>query len=185
MIYEHTISGRKVRTGDIIHTRDGTNSIYTLGFNLLGKLKPGEVDHTIIYIGPGGLCVESGLYGVIMFDCGKKWNSAAMFKKRGLMDTFHAASSVLEGRELPAEKEEKLRIFVRGFVLGCVGKPYNINFLDPDNERALYCSQLVYQAYKNCGIELNVGKTGGFGKYIDKVIFPQEILDNTTLIEQG
>lgn len=182
MIYEFTINGRKVKSGDVISTRDGMNSIYSVGYTVLGKLIPGDVDHTVLYVGPEGLCVEAGIYGVISFNAAHEWSAMAMFEGRGLLDTFHSASSVVGKLGLPVTEEDAVRSFVRAYALGCVGKPYNINFLDPDNERAIYCSQLVYLAYKKAGINLNVGKTGQQGKWFDKVIFPQEILDNSLLI---
>jgi uncharacterized protein YycO len=92
---------------------------------------------------------------------------------------------VLGNRGLSVADEDAVRVFVRAYALGCVGKPYNINFLDPDNERAIYCSQLVYLAYKKAGIDLNIGKTGTQGKWFDKVVFPQEILDNSLLLASG
>jgi hypothetical protein len=184
MVYEFTINGRRLKSGDVISTRDGTNSIFSIGYMALGKLVPGNADHSILYAGPDGLCVEAGIYGVIKFNAGKEWNSEDMFTERGLMDTFSAASSVLGNRGLPLTEENDVRSFVRAYALGCVGKPYNINFLDPDNERALYCSQLVYLAYKNAGINLNVGQTGKGGKWFDKVVFPQEILDNSVVIPE-
>lgn len=180
MIYQNTINGKNLKTGDIIFTKDGTNSIYSLGYKILGALIPGAVDHCVLYVGPGRLCVEAGIYGVITFDSGESWNSEAMFKTRGLMDTFYDASSVLAGKGLSTGQEEAARSFVRAFALGCVGKPYNINFLDPDNERAIYCSQLIYLAYKKVGIDLNVGKSENKGKWFDKVVFPDEILRETT-----
>lgn len=182
MIHEFVICGRKAQTGDVISTSDGTNSIYSFGYRLLGKLIPGEVDHSVLYVGPGGLCVEAGIYGVIAFEASQGWDSAEMLAERGLLDTFRAASSVLANRGLPPEEEKDVRSFVRAYALGCVGKPYNINFLDPDNERALYCSQLVYLAYKKVGIDLNVGRSGIGGKWFDRVVFPQEILDHSTVI---
>jgi len=139
----------------------------------------------ILYVGPDGMCVESGIYGVITFNAANAWNSDEMFAERGLLDTFHAASSVVGKMGLSGTEENNVRAFVRAYALGCVGKPYNINFLDPDNERTIYCSQLVYLAYKKAGIDLNVGKTGKQGKWFDKVVFPQEILDNSLLIANG
>lgn len=182
MIHEFAVCGRRVKTGDVISTSDGTNSIYSLGYRLLGKLIPGETDHSILYVGPGGLCVEAGIYGVIAFEAGKGWDSADMLAARGLLDTFRAASSVLANRGLSVDQEREIRSFVRAYALGCVGKPYNINFLDPDNERALYCSQLIYLAYKKVGIDLNVGRSGVAGKWFDRVVFPQEILDHSAVI---
>lgn len=183
MVYQHVLNGTQVTTGDVIFTKDGTNSIYSLGYKVLGRLIPGEVDHCVLYVGPGGLCVEAGIHGVITFDAGNNWVSDEMFKERGLMDTFFGASSVLEGKQLDNDKEEAIRNFVRAYALGCVGKPYNINFLDPDNERTLYCSQLVYLAYKQVGINLNVGLSGQSGKWYDKVVFPAEILEGTTRLK--
>ena len=180
MVYEYTINGRRLKSGDIISTKDGDNSIYSLGFTLLGCLIPGKVDHTVIYVGPDGLCVESGMRGVISFQAAKRWNSKKMFKDRQLIDTFYAASSVFPGRGFSPADEQIARTFVREYVLGSVGKSYNFNFLDPDNESCVYCSQLAYLAYKKAGIDLNVGNTGVPG--IDRIVFPQEILQNTTLI---
>lgn len=183
MVYEFNINGRPLKTGDVISTKDGTNSIFSLGYRMMGKLIPGKVDHSVLYVGPGGLCVEAGTFGVISFTASDRWNSEGMFAERGLLDTFVAASSVLAGRGLSPDEEDAARSFVRAYAMGCVGKPYNLDFLHPDNERALYCSQLVYLAYKKVGIELNVGNTGVAGKWSDKIVFPQEILDNTTVIQ--
>lgn len=182
MVYEYTVNGRRVKSGDVLSTSDGTHSIYSVGYMALGKLIPGEVDHSILYVGPDGLCVEAGIYGVITFNAAHDWNSEEMFADRCMLDTFRAASSVVVNRGFSIEKETAIRSFVRAYALGCVGKPYNINFLDPDNERALYCSQLVYLAYKKAGIDLNIGKTGKQGRWFDKVVFPQEILDNSLVI---
>lgn len=182
MIYEYTINGKLLKTGDVISTKDGTNSIYSLGYRALGVLIPGKVDHSILYVGPGGLCVEAGIFGVISFIAPARWDSESNFAERGLLDTFVAASSVLVGRNLKEKDEIAVREFVRAYALGCIGKPYNLDFLHPDNERALYCSQLIYLAYKKIGIDLNTGFSSVAGKWCDKIIFPQEILENTTLI---
>jgi len=184
MIYEIRINNRLLKTGDIISTKDGTNSIYSLGYRVLGALIPGEVDHSVLYIGPGGLCVEAGMFGVIAFTAADQWDSREMLAERGLLDTFIAATSVLTGRGLSSEEEYTARSFVRAYALGCVGKPYNLDFLHTDNERAMYCSQLVYLAYKKLGIDLNVGKSGASSKWCDTIVFPQEIYDNTSLITE-
>jgi hypothetical protein len=182
MIYEYTINGRKLKSGDIISTTDGNNSIYSLGFTLLGHLIPGEVDHTVIYVGPEGLCVESGMRGVISFKAEKQWDPKKAFKERGLIDTFFAASSAFGGRKFSATDEQHARIFVRAYVLGSVGKPYNFNFLNPDTESCVYCSQLAYIAYKKVGINLNTESSGIPIPGVDRIVFPMEILQNTTLI---
>lgn len=182
MIYEFSINDKKLKTGDIISTKDGTNSIYSIGYRMLGALIPGEVDHSVLYVGPGGLCVEAGVFGVISFSAPDQWDSESKFLERGLLDTFVAASSVFTGRNLSESDEIAARSFVRAYALGCVGKPYNLDFLHPDNERAMYCSQLVYLAYKHAGINLNTGFSSISGKWCDQIIFPQEILNNTTVI---
>jgi len=33
-----------------------------------------------------------------------------------------------------------------------VGKPYNLNFFDPETAKAFYCSQLAYKAYQSVGL---------------------------------
>jgi len=185
MVYDYIINGRRVKTGDVISTRDGTNSIFSVGFGLLGDIIPGVADHSVLYAGPDGLCVEANIHGVITFTAGNVWNSEPMVFERGLLDTFHAASSILAARGLSSAEETAARTFVRAYALGSVGKPYNLNFFNPDNERAIYCSQLVYLAYKRLGINLNVGLSGRKGKWYDKVVFPQEILDNSVLIPEG
>lgn len=49
-----------------------------------------------------------------------------------------------------------------------IGSPYNWNFLNPDTTDSFYCSQLVYQAYKQTsGIDLNYN--GGMVVPIDLV----------------
>lgn len=184
MVYEFSINGRLLKTGDVISTKDGTNSIYSLGYRILGAMIPGDIDHSVLYVGPGGLCVEAGMFGVVAFISGDNWHSKEMLSERGLLDTFVAASSILVNRGLSSNEDDEARSFVRAFALGSVGKPYNLDFLHPDNERALYCSQLVYLAYHKLGIELNVGKSG-MGKWSDKIIFPQEIYDSSTPILEG
>lgn len=146
MVYRFSINGCQLKSGDVIFTKDGTNSVYSLSYWALGKLIPGEVDHSVLYVGPGGLCVEAGIFGVISFTADDRWDARTMFAERGMLDSFIAASSVLAGRGLSAGDEYAARSFVRAYALGSVGKPYNMNFLQPESEWALYCSQLVYLA---------------------------------------
>jgi len=180
MVYEYEINGKMLKTGDIISTGDGNNSIYSLGFRLLGAVIPGKVDHSLLYIGPDGLCVESGIFGVVTFNAEHVWDSERTFPDRMLIDSFYAASSVFPGRGIASDDETRIREFVRAYAIGSVGKPYNFDFFHPDIESRVYCSQLVYLAYKHAGIDLNVGTSGIPGT--DRIVFPQEILDNTTQI---
>ena len=182
MVYEYTINGKTLKSGDIISTKDGNNSIFSLGFTLLGHLIPGKVDHTVIYAGPDGLCVESGMRGVITFESGPQWNSDATFKQRGLIDTFYAASSVFGKGDFSPEDEYMMRIFIRAYALGSVGKPYNFNFFNPDIESSVYCSQLAYLAYRKIGINLNTGTSIIPIPGVDRIVFPEEVLENTAVI---
>lgn len=51
-----------------------------------------------------------------------------------------------------------------------IGNPYNWNFLNPDTTNSFYCSQLVYQSYKQTsGINLN---------YNGGIIFPIDIVNS-------
>ena len=86
MIYQYEIDNLPVQTGDIICTTDGINEGTDLKgqfWRLLGKLIPGDVDHTVIYIGPKGRCVEAGARGkVITFEVREhSWDS----KKRSCL----------------------------------------------------------------------------------------------------
>jgi uncharacterized protein YycO len=54
-------------------------------------------------------------------------------------------------------------------------KPYNLNFFDPDTERAFYCSQLAYKAYIAHGIDLNTGQGVPDIPGTSSIVFPQEI----------
>lgn len=182
MVHEFSINGCLLKTGDIISTKDGTNSVYSLSYWALGKMIPGEVDHSVLYVGPGGLCVEAGIFGVISFTTGEQWDANKTFAERGLLDSFIAATSVFAGRGMSREEEYEARSFVRSYAMGSLGKPYNMNFLHPDSEWALYCSQLVYLAYKKLGINLNEGTSGAADRWSDIIVFPQKIYDNTTVI---
>lgn len=181
MVYDYVINGYPLKSGDIISTKDGNNSIYSLGYALLGQLVPGKVDHTVIYVGPEGLCVEAGMRGVISFQAESQWDSNLMFRNRGLVDTFFTASSALSTGKQTTD-EQLARAFIRGYILGSVGKPYNFNFLDPDTEYCVYCSQLAYLAYKKIGIDLNEGTAGLPG--VGNIVFPADILGGTTIISK-
>ncbi len=182
MVYQETITGRLVTTGDILFTNGGPNSIYSMGCTAIGERPSEEADHCLIYVGPAGLCVEAGFHGVISFEAGRTWNTDRMFLSRGLVDTFHTASSILAGRGLSAEQEREVRIFVRGYALGCVKKPYNVRLIDLSNENALYCSQLVYLAYRAAGIELHVVSSVQSGGRSVHMVLPSDILANSAII---
>lgn len=68
MSYSVQINGLILKTGDLICTTDGGRPLISGEFwRFIGKLIPGDVDHIAIFIGPDGLCIESGPDRVIEF----------------------------------------------------------------------------------------------------------------------
>lgn len=180
MIHNCNIDGLRVRTGDLICTADGNRQLGPGQFWLLiGKLIPGEVDHIVIYVGPGGRCVEAGAKGrVISFAVpGGAWDGEAMLAERWLLDELVGIVDPLAGRNLPEQEETRIRTGVAAYCLAQAeaGKPYNLNFLDPDTEEAFYCSQLAYKAYLPYGIDLNTSREVASIPGTGKIVFPQEI----------
>ena len=178
MIYSFAINGVLIQTGDIICTMDGKPDILPGEFwRLIGRLLPGEVDHIIVYVGPGGRCVESAGRGVVAFevndDC---WRCDDLLLERGLLvDTFYGAAYPLKDRGLAPDEERRIREDIAAYCLAQVGKPYNLNFLNPEREDAFYCSQLAYKAYQRHGINLNTGVGVPNVPGTEAIIFPNEI----------
>jgi hypothetical protein len=178
MIYASTLNGLPVQTGDVICTMNGKPDILPGEFwRLVGRLVPGEVDHVAMYLGPGGRCIESGTRGVILFEVPDgRWEAERMVAQRGLLlDEMIGVAYPLEGRGYLPEEQAAIRAEVAAFCLAQVGKPYNLNFLDPEREDAYYCSQLVYKAYLRCGVDLNTGLAMESLPGSNRIIFPQEI----------
>jgi len=178
MTYTTQINGLTLQTGDIICTMNGKPDILPGEFwRFVGRLVPGDVDHVAIYLGPDGLCAESGARGVVTFSVEHgQWNAERMMRERGhLVDTFYGAAYPLAGRGLSPELEEQIREDIAAFCLAQVGKPYNLNFLNPDTDDAFYCSQLAYRAYLRCGIDLNTGLAMEGLPGTNLIIYPQEI----------
>ncbi len=180
MVHSFEINELPVKTGDLICTVDGGGPIVPGEFwRLIGKLIPGDVDHIVIYVGPGGRCIEAGAKGVISFETHSSvWDAAPMFNQRQLIDQFYGISYPLAGRNLLSEQEESIREKIAAFCLAQVGKPYNINFLNSSTEDSFYCSQLAYKAYLKCGIDLNTGKGIQNLPGTDSIVFPQEIWES-------
>ena len=181
MIYSYEIEGIRVETGDIICTQDGDNGNLSGQFWwLIGRLIPGDVDHIVIYVGPGGRCVEAGSQGkVITFDIpGNKWDPMTMRSQRGFMiDTFYGVARPLEGKGLSAPEIARVREQVAAYCLkqAKLQKPYNLNFLDSSTEKRFYCSQLAYKGYLRHGIDLNTGQGVPHIPGTSSILFPQEI----------
>jgi len=185
-IYSYTIHGLPLQTGDIICTQDGAidpahpEAIRPGAFWLrVGRLVPGEVDHIAIYLGPGGRCIEASPRGVICFTAeGGEWNAIKMMTARNLLlDTFYGVAYPLEGRGLSPEEERRIRAEVSAYCLAQLGKPYNFNLLNPDKEKAFYCSQLAYKAYLPYGIHMNSEPDIRVLPGTQRIVYPQEVWD--------
>ena len=188
MIYTYQIEGIALQTGDIICTMNGKPDILPGEFwRFIGRLVPGDVDHVAVYIGPEGRCVEAGARGVITFDIPSgHWNTEHMARQRGLLfDTFYGIASPLDGLEISEEEEFEMRSRVAEYCLTQVGKPYNLNFLNPETEGAFYCSQLAYKAYQQIGIDLNTGLAMEQLPGTNGIVYPQEIWNGFPHQETG
>lgn len=178
MIHTYQIEGLALQTGDIICTMNGKPDILPGEFwRLVGRLVPGDVDHVAIYTGPEGRCAEAGARGVIKFTVfDGQWDTERMARRRGLLfDTFYGIVSPLDGLQVSEKEEKEMRRIVASYVLGQIGKPYNLNFLNAETEEAFYCSQLAYKAYQQIGIDLNTGLAMEQLPGTNNIIYPQEI----------
>lgn len=178
MIHTYQIEGLALQTGDIICTMNGKPNILPGEFwRFVGRLVPGDVDHVAIYTGPQGRCVEAGARGVIKFTVFEgQWDTERMARRRGLLfDTFYGIVSPLDGLQVSEQEEQEMRRIVASYVLGQIGKPYNLNFLNAETEEAFYCSQLAYKAYQQIGIDLNTGLAMEQLPGTNNIIYPQEI----------
>ncbi len=186
MIYSYEINGVPVKTGDIICTMNGKPDILPGEFwRLVGMLVPGDIDHVAIYLGPEGRCVEAGALGVVTFEVRDgRWDAEHIMPERGmLVDTFYGVAYPLQEIGLSRDEETAIREGVSAYCLAQLGKPYNLNFLDPNTEHAFYCSQLAYKAYLPFGINLN---TGMFMEQLpgsNQIIYPQEIAEGCKFVK--
>jgi cell wall-associated NlpC family hydrolase len=178
MIHTFEIEDLTIKTGDIICTMDGKSNILPGEFwRFVGRLVPGDVDHVAMYIGPKGRCVEASSRGVVLFDIpDSTWNTERMISQRGMvLDTFYGIVSPLEGQGFSEEEGSRMRNAVAKYCIAQVGKPYNLNFLNPETEEAFYCSQLIYKAYQQVGVNLNTGLSIEQLPGTNAIIYPQEI----------
>jgi uncharacterized protein YycO len=180
MIHTFEIEGLAIKTGDIICTVDGKPGILPGKFwHLVGHLVPGDVDHVAMYVGPAGRCVEASSRGVVAFDIpDSTWDVERMTNQRGMvLDTFYGIVSPLEGQGFSKKEESRMRTTVAKYCLAQVGKPYNLNLLNIETEEAFYCSQLIYKAYQQVGINLNTGLSIEQLPGTNAIIYPQEVWD--------
>lgn len=183
MIHSYEIEGLTVQTGDLICTTDGGDADVTGQFwRLIGKLITGDVDHIVVYVGPGGRCVEAGAKGkVITFDViGNVWDEKKMRAQRGpFADTFYGVAYPLGSGTIDPQREKKIREDVAAYCLekARLNKLYNLNFFNSSTDDAFYCSQLAYKAYLRNGIDLNTGAEVFGVPGTKNIILPQEIWD--------
>lgn len=187
MIHTDVFNGLPVKTGDILCTRDGADhNWFGLFWKLVGYLVPGPIDHVILYVGPHGRCVEAGGRGVIDFIMPyETWDASAVEDQRLLADTLVGVSYPLQGLDLSVDEEERIRHAVAHYCLDHVGKPYNVNFLNVVTNEAFYCSQLIYLAYREAGIDLGVRPIRLFTEppgeeQVPLVLLPTQIMQNCT-----
>jgi len=154
-IFEELLDGRPVSTGDLIGTVDGGASLNGMLFKVIGELIPGKPDHIAIYLGPHGICAEAAPKGVHLFRFFKgRWDSDRMEGQRGIVDKLYGIRSCLREGLSSQKGENAARAVVRDYVLAQMGKPYNLNFAATDQEKAFYCSQLAWAAYRQAGVDL-------------------------------
>lgn len=178
-LYDHVIDGLPLRTGDILCLRNGTDgSIYGRIWQGIGKLVPGEIDHCVIYLGPGGRFVEANVYGVTVLEMpGITWDARALVRQRILLDTLIGVAYPLAGRDLLATEEDRVRASVADWCLAqsAEDRPFNFNLLDASNPERAYCSQLIAEAYRREGIDLDSNIGVPKASIFRKAVFPEEI----------
>jgi len=179
MIHHHRIEGIPLQSGDVLCTHDGAEeSLFGAVWRMLGRLLPGEIDHCVVYIGPGGRCVESGARGVIVFEMpGETWQSMPLAPERELVDELVGVAYPLAQERFTAEEEASIRQGVVDFCLemAAENRPYNFDFLNAQTARGFYCSQLVYKAYLQFGVDLNRNLGVPDDPLLGRIVFPEEI----------
>ena len=179
MIHTHQFHGLPLQSGDILCTHDGVEgSLFGAVWALIGRVIPGEIDHCLIYIGPGGRCIESGVRGVITFEMpGHVWEAKPLARERELVDELVGAAYPLAGRDLAGRDEERIRAGVVDFCLAMAAenRPYSFDFLNLQETRGFYCSQLVHKAYHQFGIDLNTDRGVPDDPLLSRVVFPEEV----------
>lgn len=189
MIDTYVVEGLEIQAGDVLCMAFNPESCVNTGdyWRILGLLIPGEVDHVAVYVGPGGRCVEACARGVYTFDLeDNQWAPEKMFKHRGrLKDHLVGVAYPLQAPGGATEPEARVRQAVAAYCLAQVGKPYNINLLNPEREDAFYCSQLAFKAYQPFGINLNTGLGVPDLPGSASIIFPQEIWSGCAHLRAG
>lgn len=145
-IHTYKIDGLMIRTGDLICTSTGGQSMPGgLFWKLFGELVYGDVDHIVVYVGPGGRCVEAGAkFRVLTFDIvDNTWDSSKMTGTRGhILDNLYGVAYPLAGRSLSSEEEARIRKSVARYCMmqAKAKKSYDPIFINSETEDAFYCS---------------------------------------------
>ena len=180
MIYHYQINNLWLTTGDLICVTKGD---YTSALSQIMRpiewCMPGAVKHVIVYVGPGGRCVEAGPRGVIAFElAGETWQADRMWRQRGGMaGQLYGIAYPLQSGAYSQHQQAHIRSVVAHYCLeqAAMHKPYNWNVLDPERENAFYCSQLAYKAYQPFEIDLNTERGIPDLPMLRSVVFPQEV----------
>jgi cell wall-associated NlpC family hydrolase len=179
MNYVYEIDGLTVRTGDILCMRDGGRcGVFERIWRALGALIPGEIDHCALYVGPDGRFVEADIHGVTVLTMpGHNWDAKALERKRLFVDSFVGVAYPLKGRRLDPDQETRLRESVAEYCLeqAAVRKPFNFNFFNATNPNRTYCSQLIADAYRSQGIELDDKRVVPPRRIFRRAILPEEL----------
>lgn len=179
MLHDHLIDGLPVRTGDVLCLRDGTDrTLYGRVWQAIGALVPGEVDHCVLYVGPGGRFVEANVYGVSVLDMpGATWNAHALVRKRILLDSLVGIAYPLSGRGLQPAEEDRIRLAVANYCLAqaAANRPFNFDLFNANRPDRTYCSQLIAEAYRGEGIELDTNIGVPTAPIFAHAVFPQEL----------
>jgi hypothetical protein len=179
VVHSHRYETITVQTGDVLCTVNGLpGSLAGALWTGVGALLPGQVDHCALFVGPEGRCVEAGTQGVIAFDMpGPAWDATPLYEVRGVLDRLYGVADPLAGRDLSVEREWQIRRGVADFCLDAAARHagYNANFFALDGEARFYCSQLIYRAYREYGIDLNTDAGVPGGPVLGRIVFPEEI----------
>ena len=116
---------------------------------------------------------------------GNRWNAKRVAAKRLYYDTLVGVAYPLQGLNLSPQEETRIRTGVADYCLSQVGKPYNANFLNTVTDEAFYCSQLIYLAYCDVGVDLGVSPVQLLTEPRDAqskplLILPNALMDNCT-----
>ena len=184
MLHDHTIDGLPVRTSDILCTRDGSDrSLYGRVWKAIGALVPGEIDHCALYLGPGSRFVEADARGVSVLEMpGANWDAHALVRERLFLDSFVGVASPLTDRGLAPADEDRMREAVAAYCLQQVaaGRPFNFDLLDGTDPERAYCSQLIAEAYRSVGIELDSNIGAPSAAVFRHAVFPEELWNAST-----